>query len=414
MSGYLPKDSIENENEDLLMLKRSFDIFSEKTKELKSSYLKLEDKYTDLERELIDKVNELKTKSHYLKEVLRQISQGIIMIDPDGTIHLFNDSAGTFFNKDRKEIINQNFWDYFSDNDLGFSMKSALKHQNAPGSAIIKDHNHNTYEITPTYLPFENSLQSSFQLFILIRNITDYQNLKVLAERNNRLSELGGMAAKLAHEIRNPLGGIKGFAELLLRDLEGNEKLVQMARHISDGADHLDKLVSSVLIYSKPLDLDLVEVDLCKELQDFQDWIQRDTFFEKCQLRLHLSAKPQLALVDKFQLRSCLFNLVRNAWQSMDSKGKIDIYLNRDRSYIVIRIIDYGKGIPKELQEKIFSPFFTTKHSGYGVGLSEVHKILQAHQGQIALESSSNKGSIFCITLPAYIKRGKDEENFNR
>lgn len=398
-------DPLEKDNQDLYMLKRSFDHFSEKTKELKSSYLKLEDRYTDLERELIENINQLKTTSYYLKEVLRQVSQGIIMVNEQGVIELFNDSAAQFLKTSPDQVLDHFFWNHFKDRQLGFSMKIALEHQNAPSSTIIKDADHNTYEVTPTYLPYDQSGKPAFQLFVLMRNITNYQNLKMLAERNNRLSELGAMAAKLAHEIRNPLGGIKGFAELLIRDLEGSPKSAQMAQHISDGADHLDKLVNSVLVYSKPLELYLEQVDLCDEVQDFCTWVAQDSYFKECPVVVLKPDKPLFALVDRFQLRSCLFNLARNACHAMDQKGQVSIELSLEGKNIAIRIKDRGFGIDEKLKEKIFSPFFTTKHTGYGVGLSEVHKIIQAHDGQIDLESSSDKGSVFCILVPAHKQR---------
>ena len=210
------------------------------------------------------------------------------------------------------------------------------------------------------------------------------------------------MAAAVAHEIRNPLGGIEGFASLLERDLSSTPKSQSMARQIVEGSRTLNRLVSNVLHYARPMEIQATHTDLVAVLQDVKSLIEADSNVSAnidCVLQAPVEAP--MAYVDRQLLKSALINLVLNAAQAMPDGGTITLALQMEEGAPVLKVSDTGEGISAGNLEKIFSPFFTTKQDGNGFGLSEVHKIVQAHNASIDVASELDHGTVFSIRLPA-------------
>lgn len=238
-------------------------------------------------------------------------------------------------------------------------------------------------------------------LIILFKDITEIQRLRRQAERNDRLKELGEMAASVAHEIRNPLGGIKGFASLLQRDLKDQPHLQQMASYIVEGTENLNRLVTNVLNYARPIQLNLEIVDLVPWMLDVLYSLRMDSkLSQNITYALHVDTDSLMVKVDPYLLRSVVLNLVVNASQAMPEGGSVDFSLRKKGSDAVVEVADSGVGIPEENLEKIFDPFYTTKLEGNGFGLTEALKIVQAHSGAIEVRSQVRKGTIFSVKIP--------------
>ena len=213
--------------------------------------------------------------------------------------------------------------------------------------------------------------------------------------------ELGEMAAMVAHEIRNPLGGIKGFASLLQRDLKNDPELEQMAGYIVEGTDNLNRLVTNVLNYSRPIVPNIESTDLVALVKDLRQLISADHAVDPSVEIIIETAKPVLyAPIDPQFIQSAFLNLIVNAIQAMPQGGILKIILDEENGAAVLKVSDTGVGIQEDNLEKIFSPFFTTKPQGNGFGLSEVHKVIQAHGGTIDVQSAIGKGTQFTIRLP--------------
>jgi signal transduction histidine kinase len=235
----------------------------------------------------------------------------------------------------------------------------------------------------------------------MIRNITEICRLQLLAQRTNRLKDLGEMAARVAHEIRNPLGGIKGFATLLYQDLQNHPDLQQMASQIIEGTDGLNRLVSNILNYTRPFQLQLESTDLVSFLKEVVQLVQADpNLHSVISFDIQLPQLPLKVPLDAQLFKSAVLNLLVNALEAMPQGGKLTLELKSDLEYAQLTVSDTGVGISEENLEKIFSPFFTTKDVGNGFGLSEVHKIIQAHGGTIEVQSKLQEGTIFIIKIP--------------
>lgn len=230
--------------------------------------------------------------------------------------------------------------------------------------------------------------------------------------RKERLAALGEMAAGLAHEIRNPLGGIQLFASLLEKDLGHLPEQRALSQKISSGVGALNQLVSDILNFAGEIRLQLSHTDLSVLVAEcvglLGELIQR--FGSQVVIEIPSGA---CAYADTSRLRSAILNLLRNALEAAREGGRVKVSLcdGRERGTICLRIADSGPGIPPEQMDKIFNPFFTTKASGTGLGLSTVHRIIDAHGGHIRVTNSPDGGACFSVELPSVPPSRAREEN---
>lgn len=230
--------------------------------------------------------------------------------------------------------------------------------------------------------------------------------------RAERLSVLGELAAVLAHEIRNPLGSIRGTAEILKDDYRPGDKKYEFLEILLKESDRLNRVVEDFLRLSRPQPLTIVPCNLGEELDSLVMLFTGEA--KERGIHLELRANRSLEIrADKDKLRQAFLNIIMNAIQSMPAGGSLTIDAGwQDESgkdHSVVRIIfqDTGTGIPEDIRTKIFEPFFTTKQEGTGLGLAITKRIIEAHNGRIAA-AGSPQGSVFTVYLPAGLESGSD------
>ena len=232
------------------------------------------------------------------------------------------------------------------------------------------------------------------------------EQVQAEARRSERLAALGQLSAGLAHEIRNPLGVIKGSAEMLNQKLEvGNLLARELAGYISAEVDRLNSLVGRFLDFARPLEAKLQPENIVPLLDRALASVEESPHNSKVEvLRQYASGLPSIPL-DAQLCERVFSNLIQNAYEAMPHGGKIIIRASPARSGgatgLEIEVEDTGPGIPEDLREQIFNPFFTTKETGTGLGLSIVSKIVDSHQGWVRLVSRAGQGACFRIFLPA-------------
>jgi len=236
------------------------------------------------------------------------------------------------------------------------------------------------------------------------------------ARRSERLAALGQLSAGLAHEIRNPLGVIKGSAEMLSQKLgESNPLATELSGYISTETNRLSALVTRFLDFARPLHADLEPADITavldRALEDvFRGWKGGPVRIEK-----EYERGVPLVPLDGGLSEQAFVNIIQNAYDAMGSNGgmlwvKVRNAQQDNRGGVEVRIEDTGPGIPLELREQIFNPFVTTKKSGVGLGLSIVSKIIDGHHGSVRVESSvggdtsQTTGTAFVMFFPAASK----------
>ena len=233
------------------------------------------------------------------------------------------------------------------------------------------------------------------------------------ARRSERLAALGQLSAGLAHEIRNPLGVIKGSAEMLTQKLQASDELArELAGYISTEVNRLSALVTEFLDFARPLHAQPHPADLVALLDRVLQVVAGRFTDRPVRVERHYASGLPLVPLDESLCEQAFLNLVQNAYEAMqdDDHGgtlragvlqvSVQPATQNDREGVELRLDDTGPGVPDELREEIFNPFVTTKKTGVGLGLSIVSKIVDGHHGSIHVENGQQGGASFVIFFP--------------
>ena len=243
--------------------------------------------------------------------------------------------------------------------------------------------------------------QSHDQVLATVQQLSEELGEKNrLLERKQRLAALGEMAAGLAHEIRNPLGGIQLYASMLAKDVEDRPASHSMVLKISKGVKHLESLVGQFLQFSREMTATTVKTDLAEIVRAAVELATpaRDSKAAN----VVVNGPEMLPIVaDPLLLGQAMLNLVLNAIDAIDNAGTVTIDFGQDSEASQFRFIvtDNGPGIPQDILDRIFNPFFTTKDTGTGLGLSIVHRVVEAHDGSIIATNVDGGGARFEVRI---------------
>ena len=220
-----------------------------------------------------------------------------------------------------------------------------------------------------------------------------------LSDRDNQLRQmLGGVA----HEIRNPLGGIEIYAGLIADDLPDNDERKQHILKVIAEVRKLDSVISEFLSFAKPSSPDFEYVSLFDLTRDATFLLSPD--LEKASIELEIDVHQKTVIwVDREQIKRVLFNLMKNGVQAMSQGGSLRIVGRELGDQILIDVSDTGHGVREELKNKIFQPFFTTRERGSGLGLAIVSRLIQDNGGRLTLDRSSPEGTCFRLSFPCVV-----------
>jgi len=226
------------------------------------------------------------------------------------------------------------------------------------------------------------------------------------ARRSERLAALGQLSAGLAHEIRNPLGVIKGSAEMLTQKLQGaNELARELAGYISTEVNRLSMLVTQFLNFARPLHADPHPADITALLSRVLKNVSEHWKGKPVEIERAYAPGLPLVPLDESLCEQAFINLVQNAHEAMEERGgtlraEVARATQNDTEGVLVRLTDNGLGVPDAMREEIFNPFVTTKKTGVGLGLSIVSQIVDGHQGTIRVEKGPQGGASFVIFFP--------------
>jgi nitrogen-specific signal transduction histidine kinase len=347
-----------------------------------------------LQKQLIDKTEQLNS-------IISNIFEGLMFISKTAIITILNPAAEKILGKKSKDLIATNYFDHFSDTCFGFSLHKSLQIQQCPGTTYVKypykGRMEKELDVSSSAVFNKGSIHKG--IILLFKDITQVRLAKKKEEQNAKLQELGHIAARVAHEIRNPLGGIEGFASLLCSDLSATHpSAAAMAGYIVEGSKTIKDLIDNLLRSARPLAPQLEEVELHSIALKCTQQLVMETPLAST---IHLHPSQAKVLADKTMIASVMLHLLRNALQAAsNSKPAIHVHILDSNDMVAILIKDSGKGIPQEHIDRIFTPFFTTKQNGTGLGLYESYRMIEAHGGHITVQSQGLLGTLFTIYLP--------------
>ena len=237
---------------------------------------------------------------------------------------------------------------------------------------------------------------------ILFRDLTEIQYLKREIERSRRLASLGRLAAGIAHEIRNPLSSIKGFATYFRDRYRDEPEDRKTAEIMIQEVERLNRVISQLLEFARPMAIQKQSVSIHAVIQHSLDIIEKAARTKDIRINESLSSDIKDISIDPDKIKQVLLNLYLNALEAMGNGGSLSIELKKEEisGRKRLSVSDTGKGINKDDIEHVFDPYFTTKPSGTGLGLAIVHSIIEAHEGEVYVESEVDEWTTVTILLP--------------
>jgi len=326
-------------------------------------------------------LSEAEKNKDYMNAILYSLEEAIVVVDPEDRITMLNKSAERVLGVSLAATIGKVF------KSLNFSLSKN-------NSETILTVNGKQYTVILSRSPIVDSKGSSRGNVILIKDITRLRELEIQQERDQRLKAMGEMAAKIVHEIRNPLCSMQLFSSMLENDLEKNPHK-ELARGISTGINSLNTILTNMLFFARPHKPSKKRIPLDRVVEESVAMLI--PLIKSRNIKLKKSHSNCDVAGDEELLKQVLINIILNAIQSLPDGGDIDIMIKENDNSIVIHVKDNGVGINSRDIEKIFNPFFTSKDTGTGLGLTIASQIMQAHNGYIKVQSEKNKGSIFSI-----------------
>ena len=395
-------------------LKNAFEFFSETTLKLENSYKLLEQRVKELNIELDDKNKELSENlkemdsiKNHLRNILESVKMGIIAINLKGEITVFNNFAQQITGLKGQEVIGKNYKDIYGNFiDKSFSLLKTLREGK---EYVTVEKEINSKEGLKIPVEYSTSLVKNENDDILgavevFSDMTEIRKLEEEVQRARTLAALGEMAANVAHEIRNPLGGIGGFAALLERDLDVNDPRRNLVRKIIEGVSGLNRIAANLLFYTRPMRPKFQKTNIIKIIDDVLLLMEVELEQDKKRIDIIRNFPKDYVEIqfDPELFQQVLLNIFKNAAESIEGRGRllVGVRTANGGKNMVISIEDDGKGMSQSVQKKLFSPFFTTKSGGTGLGLAIVKKIIDIHKGEIFVKSKEGKGALFEISLP--------------
>ena len=340
---------------------------------------------------------------------------GVIAFRRDGTLALMNDEAYRIFGLTRSAgDVGRPFADVLRERpEIIRVLSGTFELSHLPNRAELRLKELDRV-IGYTLSQVKDDSASAIGAVLFFKDLTQVEQLEERERLRDRLASLGEMAAGIAHELKNPLAGIEVMAGLLRRQVPNSKDAQSLLADILSEAKLANAIVVEMLEFVRPVRLQVERTDLADVLQ--QSVTMAESKVPRRETVVRTNVEPGLPMIesDHHQLSQVFTNLVANAFEALDGKGCITISamttaIDADPAFaglhpptpaVLVEVADDGPGIPPELTDRIFNPFFTTKVTGTGLGLAIVRKIIDAHDGRIDVSSTPSTGTRFRVTLP--------------
>ncbi|MBF0707417.1 hypothetical protein IQ283_12545 [Alkalihalobacillus hwajinpoensis] len=371
LAAFCKRIALGEREDDLHMKENRKDEIGVLSTSLKEMVQTLDERNVQIEK--IKKLNET---------ILDSVHVGIVLVI-EGASSVYNEAAQTMMKED--PLLRERF-------------EKLTIHETKKRSEEIW--NHKRHEEKVFYAVSYKVLNTTEKQrsIITFEDITHRRKLEQRVERMSRLASLGEMASGIAHEIRNPLAGIKTTTELLTRRLKLSEDQLALTENMMLDIDRVNKIITNILQFSRPMDTNpsVIHVD-----DTFHSLVLlMKTVASEKNVTLDIERNEDEIIVDRDHLRQILLNLILNGINAMPDGGKLTLSSYKSGANVTMTVSDNGVGMEDSVMEKIFDPFFTTRSEGTGLGLSIVHQLVVQNNGEMDVRSTLGKGTTFFITFP--------------
>lgn len=349
------------------------------------------------EAELFETVRDYDRLFFLYKQIFDDINTGIITVDADNRVTSFNPAAERITDYGAGDIIGQKLFQLFP------GINTALLPDERRHMTTIPRKNGETIPVGYSFSMLTSQEDNKNGGVYTLQDLSQIKKMEAQVQQAQKLATIGKMAAGIAHELRNPLAAISGAVQLLDRETSDDSVNKRLFGIIIRESDRLDATIQEFLLFSKPVNPAKEWFSLRALAWEALETLDQDPAWNSA-LSLDLQIPPDLhCWADPQLIRQVLINLVinsANACRNME-QGRILLCAEEiSGSAIVLEITDNGHGIPENIRERVFEPFFTTRETGTGLGLAIVHQIIHSHGGEISWRACQPQGTIFSVRLP--------------
>jgi PAS domain S-box-containing protein len=345
-----------------------------------------------------------------LDSVLDSISTGVLVCDSFHIITQNNKASARILPIEYHDMQEKPVWACIRDPDLASFLRETIENEETvQAQEFLLEELTGSRFLSIGVMPLVRS-KSVRGTIITIEDITDRKTEEMKSRRLESLASLTNLAATVAHEIKNPLGSIGIYVQLVRKALAGcpeTEKKPQVSKYldiVDEEIERLNKIVVDFLFAVRPLKFDFSPLDVNTVVSATADFFGEELRSQGMTLTLDLAQNMPLIKGDERFIRQMLVNLFKNAMAAMMSGGVIHVRTWSADDFVFMSVEDTGSGIPQDMILKIFEPYFTTKVDGTGLGLTMIYKVVKEHGGDIRVQSEVGKGTCFTISLPVMRK----------
>ncbi len=373
------------ENKAQELLKEAFQGFWKASLELQRYYRSLEERVRELTEELERSRLEREEMAQLLEEVMESLSSGVLVVEK-GKVVALNTAAQEILDLPKEAIL-------------------GLPREDLPLLSQGPVEGEDTRRLDGRVIRVQASpLRGRNGQVVVLEDITELEKWRSQAVRGESFNAMEEVASHLAHQVRTPLSVMKLLCSLLEEELRDDPRH-DLAEQVLKGVEEIEGVISHILLFIRPQKPNLKPLDLREPLEEVLDFVGRFVKENGIELEKALPEEPLLIEGDGELLKHVFFNLVLNAVQAMSEGGKLKVEASAGASKLkgeLVRVVvqDTGSGIPPEHLRHIFKPFFSTKPKGMGLGLTVVHRIVEAHGGLVEVESQVGKGTRFILSFP--------------
>jgi PAS domain S-box-containing protein len=375
----------------------------------------IEEKIAQKEEVIEHLMRELEDVKNFTESIIQSIGSGIIITEVNDTITYINRAGERMLGFSKEELIGKPF-NIFSLKEKQSAIPSFLNNPDdldTRREGWIKKKDHTELSVGFTINNHLSIRGEKIGKIVVFRDLTNVYKIQEEILRMDRLVSLGKLASGIAHELRNPLAGIKTTAQALGEEMSGDDSRREYLNRITKEIDRLNDLLKTFFSFAKPQKLSLIHCEIKDIINEIIPFLIKDIADKG--IRFIETYHPQLPKikVDKTQMHQVFLNLFLNAIQAMPNGGELKIEASPiysissegfKKNFVKVVVSDSGRGIPPHIVQNIFDPFFTTKPKGIGLGLSITYQIIKKHGGTIKVDSQWEQGTSFIVNLPEILE----------
>jgi PAS domain S-box-containing protein len=377
------------------------DVPSENSRpERKDEYGAVSNKIDRIGRQMRDVKEVFSALKENLDQIMANLQDGLMLFTRDWRAVLVSASAERFTGRPRAEMLGQPVEAIFNDDtSLGKRVLDAFHLHETLDQEEIQIENGRRIEVS---LDFIEERGERIGALLNIRDAESVKKIEDEIELSRRLAAIGRLTSGVAHEVKNPINAIVLHLEVLREKLPALEP--DAMRHmdvISNEIRRLDRVVQTLVDFSRPVELRLAETDLRRTLEDVALLAIPQATQQGIQLERHIPAEPLPVRIDSDLMKQAVLNVVLNGIQAMAERGgTLTLSARKDSTAVIVDVHDQGPGIPASVREKVFNLYFTTKKGGSGIGLAMTYRVMQLHNGSVEFDSQEGSGTTFHLRVP--------------